>query len=119
MSERLAHGIYSGLSGTNDPDIHLATKNKLLSTVQTLQGFGYSTDLLNEILAQFLKRYSALLSLRFEGDFKQIVAEDDNQPMRVENEEELDKVLDVSYLPTEGQWTQENVRRCVSSLGLP
>ena len=113
MSERLAHVIYSGLSGTNDPDIHLATKNKLLSTVQTLQGFGYSTDLLNEILAQFLKRYSALLSAKFEGDFKQIVAEDDNQPMRVENEEELDKVLDVSYLPIEGQWTHDKVRKSV------
>lgn len=111
MSERLAHVITSGLAGNVDPEIHLATKGRLLATVQTLQGFGYSTDLLNEILAQFLRRYSTLLSSKFEIDFKQIVVEDDNQAMRVDNPDELNKVLDVAYLPTEGPWTAAAIAR--------
>lgn len=111
MSERLAHVVTSGLRETNDPDTWLATKGKLLSTVQTLQGFDYSTELLNKIMADFLRRYSSIISSKFAADFKQIVQEDDNQPMRVENADELEKVMDVSYLPFEGPWSASGIRR--------
>ena len=111
MSERLAHVITSGLSGTDDPETHSAVKNKLLSCVQTLQGFGYSTDLLNQILAQFLRRYSGILSTKFESDFRQIIGDDENQAMGVNNSEELEKVLDVAYLPSDGPYSKSSLRQ--------
>lgn len=119
MSERLAHVISIGLQGTRDPDMHFAVKSKLLSCVQTLQGFGYSTDLLNQILAQFLKRYSSLLSAKFELDFKQIIADDDNQSMIVNNPEELEKVLEVAFLPSDGPYTLSAIRSMRFPIELP
>jgi hypothetical protein len=119
MSERLAHVISIGLQGTKDPDMHFAVKSKLLSCVQTLQGFGYSTDLLNQILAQFLKRYSSLLSAKFELDFKQIIADDDNQSMIVNNPEELEKVLEVTFLAKEGPFTLQAIRSMPFPIELP
>lgn len=111
MSERLASVITGGLGATQDATSHHTTKARLLSTVQTLQGFGYHTDLLNEILQQFLKRYSTILSREFEGNFKSIIGDDDNQGMLVDNADELAKVLDVAFLPTQGQWTLANIQR--------
>jgi hypothetical protein len=115
MSERLAHVISSGLAGTNDLEMHLAVKGKLLSTVQTLQGFGYSTDLLNEILAQFLRRYASLMSAKFERDFRQIITEDENQAMTMDNEGDLDRILEATYLPPEGPWSLIEIKQYVSA----
>lgn len=115
MSERLAHVISSGLAGTKDLEIHTAVKSKLLSTVQTLQGFGYSTVLLNDILAQFLKRYASLLSAKFERDFKQIIMDDENQAMSLNSADDLDRILEATYLPHLGPWSLLEIKQCVGS----
>lgn len=109
MSERLAHVITSGLAGNTDPEMHLAVKSRLLATVQTLQGFGYATEQLNEILAQFLRRYSTLLTKRAEADIRHIVEDDDCQPMVLNEEQDRQKIISASYLPPSGLWSRQSI----------
>lgn len=43
----------------------------------------------------------------------QIVTEDDSQAMVVNDNEEFDKVASVSWMPAEGEWSEQALRSCV------
>lgn len=43
----------------------------------------------------------------------QIVLDDDHQPMVVNDEDEFSKVLSVTWLPADGEWSAAQLKQCV------
>jgi hypothetical protein len=113
---------------------------RLIRLLNRAQGYGYSVNQLNTLLLTLFERYSQLLQRKFSGDFEQvrpdvllrflpvpaqarrliedgfleqIVLDDDHQPMVVNDAEEFEKVVSVSWLPSEGEWSAEELRGCV------
>ncbi|GAA5858297.1 hypothetical protein JCM8547_004638 [Rhodosporidiobolus lusitaniae] len=119
MCERVVRIVDEGLAGCEDPEVFLGTKFKVLTFVQTLEGYGYSVNQLNTLLLTLFERYSQLLQRKFSGDFEQIVLDDDHQPMVVNDAEEFEKVVSVSWLPSEGEWSAAELRGPGFPLALP
>lgn len=44
----------------------------------------------------------------------QIVVDDDHQPMVINDEEEFGKVVSVTWLPSSGEWSAEQLKSCVN-----
>lgn len=74
------------------------------------QGYGYSVNQLNSLLLTLFERYSELLQRKFSGDFEQIVLDDDHQSMVVNDGEEFEKVVSVSWLPSTGEWSANELK---------
>ncbi|GAA6041621.1 hypothetical protein JCM8097_007771 [Rhodosporidiobolus ruineniae] len=119
MCERVVRIVDEGLAGCEDPEVFLGTKLKVLTFVQTLEGYGYSVNQLNTLLLTLFERYSQLLQRKFSGDFEQIVLDDDHQPMVVNDAEEFEKVVSVSWLPSQGEWSAEELKQPGFPLALP
>ncbi|GAA5987052.1 hypothetical protein JCM11641_007822 [Rhodosporidiobolus odoratus] len=119
MCERVVRIVDEGLGGEEDPQVFLGTKFKVLTFVQTLEGYGYSVNQLNNLLLTLFERYSQLLQRKFSGDFEQIVLDDDHQPMMVHDAEEFEKVISVSWLPSEGEWSAPGLGGPAFPLALP
>ncbi|GAA5949792.1 hypothetical protein JCM3765_007693 [Sporobolomyces pararoseus] len=102
-----------------DPKVFLELKFKVLTLLQTLEGYGYSVSSLNQLLLNLFSRYSKLLERKFSGDFEQIVLDDDHQPMVVNDLEEFEKVVSVSWLPDQGEWSREELIKPGFPLALP
>ncbi len=60
---------------------------------------------LTNLLLTLFERYSQLLQRKFSSDFESIVLGDDHQSMVVNDEEEYQKVVSVSWLPPSGEWS--------------
>ncbi|GAA5827165.1 hypothetical protein JCM11251_001148 [Rhodosporidiobolus azoricus] len=119
MCERVVGVVGEGLSREEDPEVFLGTKLRVLTFVQTLEGYGYSVSQLNALLMTLFERYSQLLQRKFSGDFEQIVLDDDHQPMVVNDAEEFEKVVSVSWLPKEGDWSAGELQGPGFPLALP
>ncbi|GAA6064789.1 hypothetical protein JCM10212_004960 [Sporobolomyces blumeae] len=119
MCERVVEIVDEGLKGQEDPEVFLGTKFKVLTFVQTLEGYGYSVSALHALLLTLFSRYSQLLQRKFSGDFEQIVLDDDHQPMVVNDADEFDKVASVSWLPESGEWSREQLAAPGFPLALP
>ncbi|OLL23276.1 Centromere/microtubule-binding protein cbf5, partial [Neolecta irregularis DAH-3] len=78
-------------------------KVKLITTlfIQTVESYGYSIKRMNSLLLRLFERYSELLKRKFSVDFAQIVAEDDFMPMVINNMEEYERVVTVSWYQPE------------------
>ncbi|SCZ91409.1 BZ3500_MvSof-1268-A1-R1_Chr1-2g01390 [Microbotryum saponariae] len=119
MCERVVKIVDEGLANCEDPEVFLGTKLKVLTFVQTLEGYGYSVNQLNNLLLTLFERYSQLLQRKFSGDFEQIVLDDDHQSMVVNDAEEFDKVVSVSWLPASGEWSADELKTPGFPLALP
>ncbi|KPV78021.1 uncharacterized protein RHOBADRAFT_22932 [Rhodotorula graminis WP1] len=119
MCERVVRIVDEGLRGCEDPEVFLGTKLKVLTFVQTLEGYGYSVSHLNSLLLTLFERYSELLQRRFSADFEKIVLDDDHQPMVVNDEDEFSKVLSVTWLPADGEWSAAQLKQPGFPLALP
>ncbi|KAI5477595.1 exocyst complex component, sec15 subunit [Pseudohyphozyma bogoriensis] len=119
MCERVVRIVDEGLAGCEDPDAFLGTKFKVLTFVQTLEGYGYSINQLTALLLTLFERYSELLQRKFSGDFEQIVLDDDHQSMVVNDAEEFEKVVSVSWLPSTGEWSALELQIPGFPLALP
>lgn len=71
---------------------------------------------LNSLLLTLFERYSELLQRKFSGDFEQIVLDDDHQSMVVNDGEEFEKVVSVSWLPSTGEWSANELKLYVLPL---
>ncbi|EGG00037.1 uncharacterized protein MELLADRAFT_118143 [Melampsora larici-populina 98AG31] len=109
MCERVVAIITEGIGGCEDLDIFLGIKTKLLTFAQTAAAYEYPATQLNVLLSSLFERYTDLLRWKYGTDFQQIVLDDDHQPMTVNNEDEFSKVVEVSFLPEQGEWAQENL----------
>ncbi|KAM0750440.1 exocyst complex subunit Sec15-like protein [Meredithblackwellia eburnea MCA 4105] len=119
MCERVVRIVDEGLAGCEDPEAFLGTKFKVLTFVQTLEGYSYSVNQLNNLLLTLFERYSELLQRKFSGDFEQIVLDDDHQQMVVNDPEEFEKVVSVSWLPAVGEWSALELQAPGFPLALP
>lgn len=104
MCNRIVQLVSDGLKDSTDPDVYLNAKFSLLTFVQTMEGYGYSTQPLTNLLLTLFMRYSDLLQNKFSEDFHQIVQQDDYMPMVVNDRDEYEKVISVC-------WFREETRR--------
>ncbi|GAA5885896.1 hypothetical protein JCM3774_002257, partial [Rhodotorula dairenensis] len=102
MCDRVVSIVDRGLAECQEADVFLGTKFKILTFVQTLEGYGYSVNQLNSLLLTLFERYSQLLQRTFSADFEKIVVDDDHQTMVVNDADEFDKVVSVTWLPPSG-----------------
>jgi len=119
MCERVVSIVGEGLAGCEDPEVFLGTKFKIMTFVQALERHEYSVSRLNNLLLMLFERYSELLQRKFSGDFEQIVLDDDHQCMVVNDAEEFEKVVSVSWLPPQGEWSAAELSHAGFPLALP
>ena len=75
----------------------LKIKNLISLFIQTMSTFNYSTTTMSDYLLVLFDRYAELLKQRFSEDFVEIVSTDDYMPMPIQNAEEYEKVVNVSW----------------------
>ena len=75
----------------------LKIKNLVSLFIQTMNTFNYSTTVMSNYLLVLFDRYAELLKQRFSEDFVEIVSTDDYMPMPIQNAEEYEKVVNVSW----------------------
>ncbi|KAL9107566.1 MAG: hypothetical protein Q9227_007566 [Pyrenula ochraceoflavens] len=79
----------------------LKVKNLVALFIQTMQSWNYPVTAFNGFLLSLFEKYAALLKKRFSDDFLEIVSTDDYLPMPIQNEEEFEKVVNVSWYTPE------------------
>ncbi|PNS15560.1 hypothetical protein CAC42_819 [Sphaceloma murrayae] len=75
----------------------LRIKSVVALFIQTVDNWGYPVASFDKLTVTLFEKYSDLLKKRFSDDFAEIVATDDYMPMPINNPEEYQKVLDVSW----------------------
>ncbi|KAG9015549.1 hypothetical protein FRB94_000154 [Tulasnella sp. JGI-2019a] len=95
---RLMEVLQIGLQDESDVDTFLACKDIILSFIQTLEGYSYDTERLRALIFILFENYSSLLDRTFSAEFKKAVNDDDNLPMEVNTQEELDRILGSCWL---------------------
>lgn len=98
MCERVVDIVSVGLRDCRDTKVFVSTKAVVQTFIMTLEGFSFTVTKLNALLLTLFERYAQLLRDRFSHDFQQAVRETEHQPMVVENQDELSKVLNVCWL---------------------
>ena len=75
----------------------LNIKNLISLFCQTMSTFDFNTNTMSNYLLVLFDRYAELLKQRFSEDFVEIVSTDDYMPMPIQNAEEYEKVVNVSW----------------------
>jgi len=75
----------------------LKIKNLISLFIQTMNSFNYNTSAMSNFLLTLFDKYADLLKQRFSEDFIEIVSTDDYMPMPIQNAEEFEKVVNVSW----------------------
>ncbi|KAH9458816.1 hypothetical protein Pst134EA_018972 [Puccinia striiformis f. sp. tritici] len=119
LSDNVIRIVRSGLTNSNDLDLLLNVKTKLLLFSQTLESYEYNVTQFHELLSTLSIDYIKLLNEKFSIEFEQFIKEDDHQPMMINNEDEFDKVIEVSFLPNQGNWTKEELSKQAFPTALP
>ncbi len=77
---------------------HLLNIKKLVSLfIQTMHSFNFNTAAISNFVLVLFDKYAELLKQRFSEDFIEIVSTDDYMPMPIQNAEEFEKVVNVSW----------------------
>ncbi|KAI1906614.1 Rab GTPase-binding exocyst subunit S15 [Ophidiomyces ophidiicola] len=101
-----------GLPAVDNAESLLKTKNLVALFMQTMDTWGFPVDAFDRFLLLLFENYSDLLKRRFSDDFQEIVQSDDYMPMAIQNKEEYDKVLNVSWYTPEKP-REEQIFPCV------
>lgn len=75
----------------------LKIKNLVSLFIQTMNTFKFNTTAMSNFLLVLFDKYAELLKQRFSEDFVEIVSTDDYMPMPIQNPEEFEKVVNVSW----------------------
>ncbi|KAK4985783.1 Rab GTPase-binding exocyst subunit S15 [Elasticomyces elasticus] len=89
--------ISNALHTVDNDDKLLKIKGVIALFVQTMENWGYSVASLDSLLLTLFDKYAQLLKKRFSDDFQEIVSTDDYMPMPINNLDEYDKVVNVSW----------------------
>ncbi|KAL1960012.1 hypothetical protein VTO42DRAFT_680 [Malbranchea cinnamomea] len=89
--------IEKGLAAVNSAESILRTKGLISLFMQAMDTWGFSVGAFDRLLLTLFSKYADLLKKRFSDDFQEIVSTDDYMPMPIQNEEEFDKVLSISW----------------------
>ncbi|KAM0395759.1 hypothetical protein ACHAPZ_009260 [Fusarium culmorum] len=90
-----------GLGDIEDAEALIKIKTIIALFIQTMEGWGYSVTTLDNFLLKLFDKYAELLKKRFSEDFHEIVSTDDYMPMAINNPEEYEKVVNVSWFSQE------------------
>jgi exocyst complex component 6 len=85
------------LSAVDNAEHLLKIKNLISLFIQTMNGFNLSTANMSNFVLILFDKYAELLKQRFSEDFIEIVSTDDYMPMPIQNAEEFEKVVNVSW----------------------
>ena len=96
----IAH-IIKALPAVDNAEHLLKIKELVVVYIQTMSGYSYSTSLMSNLLLTLFDKYTDLLNKRFSEDFLEIVSTDDYMPMPIQNSEEFEKVVNVSWYTPE------------------
>lgn len=89
--------ITKALPAVDNAEHLLKIKELILVYIQTMSNFGYNTHHMSNMLLGLFDKYTDLLNQRFSEDFLEIVSTDDYMPMPIQNSEEFEKVVNVSW----------------------
>ncbi|KAI9757852.1 MAG: hypothetical protein M4579_003288 [Chaenotheca gracillima] len=89
--------ISKALNNVDNAETLLKIKGIVALFIQTMDGLGYSVSMLDSFLLTLFEKYAELLKRRFSDDFQEIVSTDDYMPMPINNLDEYDKVINVSW----------------------
>jgi len=98
IAVRIAEAVDGALRNVTDPDSYLHVKETLIAFILTLEAYQYSTSSLHASVFRLFEKYATLLERQFSKRFKDIVVQDDYQPMHVDKQTEKDAVLKVVWL---------------------
>ncbi|KAH9021143.1 exocyst complex component sec15 subunit [Lactarius pseudohatsudake] len=98
VATRLTEAVDGALKNETDPDSYLQVKETLLAFILTLEAYHYSTTPLHAAIFHLFERYATLLERQFSKRFRDIVVQDDYQPMHVEKPLEKEAVLKVVWI---------------------
>ena len=73
----------------------------IVSSLRPTQSWNYSVEPLDGVLLTLFEYYSRHLKQKFSEDFAEIVSSDDYMPMPINNPDEYDKVVNVSWYAPE------------------
>lgn len=92
----IAH-ITKALPQVDNAEHLLKIKELVVVYIQTMTSYNYNTTLMSSLLLTLFEKYTDLLNQRFSEDFLEIVSTDDYMPMPIQNAEEFEKVVNVSW----------------------
>ncbi|KAI8459040.1 exocyst complex subunit Sec15-like-domain-containing protein [Phakopsora pachyrhizi] len=119
ISDRVSKVMMDEVKTLEDLETLMDIKNSLLVFTQIIESYDYSVHQLNEVLLTIAKKCTRMLEEKFTNDFDQIVSEDDYQPMVVNDQDELSKVVEVSFLPESGSWSEKEISKQGFPCSLP
>ncbi|KAF1346455.1 exocyst complex subunit Sec15-like-domain-containing protein [Delphinella strobiligena] len=93
--------ITNALPTVDNDERLLKIKGVVALFVQTMDGWGYSVTSLERLLLTLFEVYSSYLKQKFSEDFSEIVSSDDYMPMPINNPDEYEKVVNVSWYQPE------------------
>ncbi|MCJ1386783.1 hypothetical protein MMC17_009910 [Xylographa soralifera] len=89
--------ITKALHEVDNAEMLLKIKGVIALFIQTMESWGYPVGALDNFLLTLFEKYAELLKRRFSDDFQEIVSTDDYMPMPINNLDEYDKVVNVSW----------------------
>ncbi|KAL2007179.1 hypothetical protein VTN00DRAFT_8617 [Thermoascus crustaceus] len=104
--------ISKALHEVDDAESLLKIKNLIALFMQAMDTWNFPVGVFDNFLLTLFEKYAELLKKRFSDDFQEIVSTDDYMPMPIQNLEEFDKVLNVSWYTPEKP-REEQVFPCV------
>jgi exocyst complex component 6 len=85
------------LSAVDNAEHLLKIKNLVSLFIQTMNHINLNTAAMSNFVLILFDKYAELLKQRFSEDFIEIVSTDDYMPMPIQNAEEFEKVVNVSW----------------------
>ncbi|KAE8548569.1 hypothetical protein EYB25_008950 [Talaromyces marneffei] len=101
MCHTAAGLITAALPEVDNAESLLKIKNLIALFMQAMDTWNFSVTVFDKLLLTLFGRYADLLKTRFSDDFQEIVSTDDYMPMPIQNLEEFDKVINVSWYTPE------------------
>ncbi|KAL1963202.1 hypothetical protein VTN77DRAFT_8635 [Rasamsonia byssochlamydoides] len=104
--------ISDALHEVDNAESLLKIKNLIALFMQAMDTWNFPVGVFDNFLLTLFGKYAELLKKRFSEDFQEIVSTDDYMPMPIQNQEEFDKVINVSWYTPEKP-RDEQVFPCV------
>ncbi|KZO94850.1 exocyst complex subunit Sec15-like protein [Calocera viscosa TUFC12733] len=98
---RVCEAVERGIRDERDQDILQGCRALVGNWAQALEGYGYDTTQIHTLLFKLFERYVTIIQDKYKQAFEDIVMQDDLQPMMIDNDEEVARVLGICWLDAE------------------
>ncbi|GAB7343649.1 hypothetical protein MBLNU457_1641t1 [Dothideomycetes sp. NU457] len=103
--------ITKALPAVDNDEKLLKIKGVIALFIQTMEAWGYSVVSMDKMILKLFEEYSRLLKAKCSEDFAELVSADDYMPMPINNPDDYEKVMNVSWYTPEDE--QEPSFPCV------